>query len=287
MSDATVRIRQAMRRAAEFQTAIQHYLAEEPFRPDLQIDDDRRAWQVVLRISKPVPVDDWSILLGEIIHHLRSGLNNVLYNVASKYAGGTPRLPRSIQFPIFSTETDFDKNADRFLGEARSELYDIVRAFQPFGGGDDFLKPGPGLHMLHPMDLLNELSNDDKHRHWRFLPLVPSLIQFDDENGYFSIEFDSLEGIADPAIGPIELPEGDLSDGAIVVRQTVRAPLKAIVGHGRIQVGVAVSTDAGPVDATVLSTSLVFIAGLIMLRMEDTRCGIDEIYSRLSAAMAQ
>ena len=159
-----------MKRAAELESELSHWLGESPVRPELQVDSDRQAWQLVARITAPPPVDEWSIRLGEVVHHLRSGLNNVVYAVASKCAGGVPRSPHTIQFPIFSNEADFERNAERLLGEARSQLYDTVRAFQPFGMGEEFLAPGPALRVQHPMALLNDLNNADKHRRWRLMP---------------------------------------------------------------------------------------------------------------------
>ncbi len=73
----------------------------------------------------------------------------------------------------------------------------------------------------------------------------------------------------------------------MIVRQVTRAPIKAVTARGRVQLGVGVATPAGPVDARTLVSGLIFLCGLVMLRMEDTTCEIDEVYERLSTAMAQ
>ena len=116
--------------------------------------------------------------------------------------------------------------------------------------------------------------------------IAPS-IEFGDLEGPFAVEFDNLEGVDDPLVGPIEMPDEELCDGALLVRQVARAPIKAITARGRIHVGVGVATPPGPIDARALTSSLVFLCGLVMLRMEDTKCNIDEVYKRLSAAMAR
>ena len=287
MSEGTARIRQAMKRAAELQSEVDRWLADQTVRLELKVDDDRHAWELVARIPEPPPVDEWSIHLGEVIHHLRSGLNNVVFAVASKSAGGVLEAPENIQFPIFYKEPDFERNVNRLLGEARSELYHTVRAFQPFGQGEEFLAPGPALRGQHPLALLNDLSNADKHRRWRLMLLMTSLIEFGDTELPFTIEFDSLEGVDDPVLGPPEMPEEELSDGAVLLRQVSRAPIKAITARGRVQLAVGVATPAGPLDARVLAIPLIFLCGLVMLRMEDRECEIDEVYTRLSAAMGQ
>lgn len=93
------------------------------------------------------------LLVGEILHNLRSSLDHLIYGLLPE--GGETRRDRS-EFPIFLREDEFEKNARRKYGGIGEVAEQIVRSSQPF------MVPRP---LAHPLWQLHDLNRIDKHRH--------------------------------------------------------------------------------------------------------------------------
>ncbi|HEX2784958.1 MAG TPA: hypothetical protein VHN36_15345 [Ilumatobacteraceae bacterium] len=217
-------------------------------------------------------------------HHLRSGLNNVVYEAAELAAGRhlTEHEARSIEFPIVSHAGDFEVAARRGLQHAYDLLVDHVRAFQPYGNGDGFLQPGAGLLNQHPLELLRLFNNYDKHRvRWTVAP-IPVVVQLDDDNGYTTITFTTDPPDPMPELEPSSAP---IESGTVLLRQRCGVPLKSVSLRGGVGLAPAILTPAGPIDAVVLGQSWILVGGLVILRIDDLTVSIDEVYRRLQIAM--
>lgn len=102
---------------------------------------------------------EWSLLIGELIHNLRSSLDHMIWQLAIGN-GKTPDpfpLPRgskwrNLQFPIFLSKPEFDKNTWRIEWALSDKAMRFVERVQPFDAPN------------HPLWWLGELSNIDKHR---------------------------------------------------------------------------------------------------------------------------
>lgn len=284
MSIAEVRISRSAERLAEFCDQIALWNADESLTLKLEMSDDRRSWRLhVEHVTIPAPAELWASTLGEVAHLVRSGLNNVVYAVAERRAAGPLRQPADIQFPIASSMSAFNKSVRDRLGEAHDVLIDIVRAFQPFGSGPDSLQPGPGLQNQHPLALLADFNNADKHRRWLAMPPTPSMAELGDASDPVSIRFD--RDVDDDDFGPIEALAEPIAVGSTVLRQVCRVPIRELKLRGRVRLDVAIQTDSGPVNAVTLATSWVFVGGLVMLRMEDVDAPIAVIYQRLESLL--
>ena len=102
--------------------------------------------------AEPVPLR-FSVLAGEIVHHLRSSLDHLIYALIVK-GGGTPT--NNNQFPIYLTPEEFDRacNSGLIKGIPRSAKK-LIRSVQPY------TSPTPEytiLYVVHQYDIL------DKHR---------------------------------------------------------------------------------------------------------------------------
>jgi hypothetical protein len=284
VSIAAVRIQRSAERLEAFAAAIATWNADETIKLALDMSPDRQRWRLFVdEVRTTPPTESWVAVLGEVVHHVRSGLNNVVFAVAAQQSRGSPARPRSIQFPIAAVETAFDRSVRDQLGEAHDELLDIVRAFQPFGSGQDFLQPGPGLLGQHPFSLLAEFSNSDKHTEWLAMPHTATLAELGDAGGPVSIRFD--REVDDDDFGQIELVADPIVVGATLLRQECKVPIRELRLRGRVRITVGVQTEAGPVDALLLANSWVFLGGLVMLRIEDLTAPIDVIYERLHAIL--
>lgn len=97
---------------------------------------------------EPVPVII-SILVGEIIYHLRTALDYLIYELAQLDA---KEVIKMTQFPIEEHENGFKGRRNTFLKGVSDEHVAAIKHLQPFDG-------------CQWTRVLRELSNSDKHRH--------------------------------------------------------------------------------------------------------------------------
>jgi len=99
-----------------------------------------------------------SVILGEVIHDLRSALDNVAWQLAVQNRGDGA-VSRRTSFPICTSETEFDTGRTQArLEHIAPEHVGVIRDCQPFDPA-------------HPLARLARLSNTDKHRTINFLSM--------------------------------------------------------------------------------------------------------------------
>ena len=115
----------------------------------------------------------WGVFLGEIAHGFRCCLDHVAWALYKR--GRTPnvsaRRERNVSFPIHPTRVAFNKALDSKLPGVRRADRAIVRRYQPF-------RPGESRAYRHVFTVLQELSNEDKHRAIQRVVPIASQIQF-------------------------------------------------------------------------------------------------------------
>jgi hypothetical protein len=140
------------------------YAEANPLQLRPQFDSATQAHLVYLEGRKP-PLY-LGLLLGEVIHDLRSALDHVAWRLAIQETGfevvSDPRVAPSIQFPICRTRAVFDKH--RSIRYFSKEAVTIIEQFQPYHN--------VGSHLVNPLAFVQHLSNADKHQ-----ALTPSLGQ--------------------------------------------------------------------------------------------------------------
>lgn len=143
--------------------------------------------KLVLRIregrdNQHVPAE-WSVLIGEVAHDLRSALDQVICALAADSQPDDPNICSSTSFPIFllgpeadaqpSSKFSLDRRAIQPLTDAQRKA---VQDFQPFSPGRNDVKD--------PLWLLHELNNADKHR------LIQTVVVKAGGAGYAILDFD-------------------------------------------------------------------------------------------------
>jgi hypothetical protein len=97
------------------------------------------------------------LILGEVIHDLRSALDHVAWQLAVSHAGretvSHPKVAPLITFPITSTRPKFDGHKARPYFSA--EATEILERLQPYHNDPE---------VLNPLALVQRLSNIDKHQ---------------------------------------------------------------------------------------------------------------------------
>ncbi len=203
-----------MRRGQEhfdaLQASIGDFVGRDPY--EIVRGFDAEANQHVVRVKvREWPSLEWSPMIGDVVHNMRSALDHLAWQLVIKNG----RAPSGGNlFPIF-TKDPFDPAAHATEGEFRTarrrwkervrgmdpEDVEILRGLQPYQGADD--------PELYPLAALNRLSNWDKHRE---LHLATS--------AFVGPLFYLKEASRDVAIQPVNVrPRGDVfEDGAEVAR---------------------------------------------------------------------
>ena len=132
-------------------------------------------WELITYwvVSKE-PQVQLSILAGEIIHLIRSSLNHIIYQLSLERASSSRDL-ETTEFPIFKESPQFNAKITRGKNIGRPTfgggLYKIrfvqplaqaaIKTLQPYIAGQQALS--------HPLWILHELSNINKHRRLHLL----------------------------------------------------------------------------------------------------------------------
>lgn len=185
------------------------------------------------------PPSQWSPIIGDVLHNLRSALDARLVAVAGDLVGRhlTDEEERSLALPIMGLRRDFlniTRPWTRALGQQVADtLRRIVLHLQPFGDPSPWRSRHLGLaddeaeaanmhgHLTRSLTRLGRLSNIDKHRRVHVTVLAPGgVTAFGDVPGQLWW------------VGP-----GPLRDGAVMARVTV--PTGYIFGDltGTLRIG--------------------------------------------------
>jgi hypothetical protein len=102
---------------------------------------------------RPLPPATWKFTASEVVHHLRSALDNAAWHLAN--LAGPPLKPRDIAFPVVDLEANWEGAAGQKLAGVPRPAIDLIKTVQPFA---DSTVPKYGW-----LTLLRHLSNQDKH----------------------------------------------------------------------------------------------------------------------------
>jgi len=141
---------------------ITDFLDGKPYEPALKLEripGAREAPCVIdftirMIVKKPCP-PMWSILIGEIIHDIRSALDHLVYQLVIHATDKPPARHDRTQFPIFLDQSKFQKNGIGMLVGVSKQAAGLIETLQPFSTAE---------HANSPLWHVNQLSNIDKHR---------------------------------------------------------------------------------------------------------------------------
>jgi hypothetical protein len=116
-----------------------------------------------IRFSWSVP-DSWGLMVGEVMHHLRSILDNTIWQLVL----ANDRVPNQFtEYPIARDSEWFTSRAPKKLRGVSAEVYTIIEKLQPHCRADvDYRK--------HPLWLIHELDIIDKHQIVHVAAVVPA-----------------------------------------------------------------------------------------------------------------
>ena len=179
------------------QESFRDFLGSDGYSVEIEYHREQRQYVARIRAAKPVP-DAWSLMVGDVVHNIRSALDALTHQLSMKHTPGlTERQIVDIQFLICETDVEFSSpRGQRRLAHVHPDVRTAMRGLQPYHG-----QHGAGAS---PLSVLRDLSNIDKHRH-----LVLSDIILQGTSTFFS-----------PPNGPKRYRSSDYAgpfvDGAIV-----------------------------------------------------------------------
>jgi hypothetical protein len=137
-----------------------------------------------LRIVKWPKLDAWSLLIGDVVHTLRSALDHIVWDLTIRHRGTRPAYPldndwRGLEFPIFRdkpvylyggqrrpTKNRFPRGGGLYkIRGVDPRLHTLFESLQPFHDGPK--RDRNLLQVLHELDLI------DKHRN---IPVLASTV---------------------------------------------------------------------------------------------------------------
>jgi hypothetical protein len=114
--------------------------------------DDIEKSEHVLRIEQNVTPDKVGVLVGEFAYSLRSGLDQLAWQLALLSVDDPTK---NTCFPIFTTNP-VDDRFRKVVWDIPCRAVEIIKSLQPYHARDAF--------KVHPLWQLNALCNLDKHR---------------------------------------------------------------------------------------------------------------------------
>lgn len=114
-------------------------------------------------LSKP-DIEDWGLRFGEIVNHLRSALDNAIFNLACQYGVTDEKKLKLLKFPFSKNEGEWSKHVKTFEG-FDTKAIELIKHIQPCSNFGIDLNGGINL-----LTLLQDFSNTDKH----YAQVVPS-----------------------------------------------------------------------------------------------------------------
>lgn len=186
--DHLIRLEWALRHLVRLDRAIEAFVSGDPppYTATVQHYPQNDSYVARLRVTREAPTQDWSLSAGDIIHNMRSALDNLAYSLALAHSG-TPseEQARALQFPICDSEGEFEKRY-RNIARLSSAAQAGVAALQPY-----ISKP---QGFRHPLSVLRDLSNIDKHRRITMIygAVDPSVQLVNPDLGPEAIELTSL-----------------------------------------------------------------------------------------------
>lgn len=175
--------------------------------------DDRQTIDLVTRIPRGIPTQEWALTIGDAVHNLRSALDAVAWGMAN-FGDSKPAEPRKVTFPIAETSKQWRNALDAWVAAIDPEFQKRIKALQPFTHVPEGSEAG--LAMLHKLDI------QDKHRD--FVTVSVDSQGFD-LSGAFSYEYD--DAVASPRLEMRQ--DVRLVDGLTIGTLHAGAPVKAPV----------------------------------------------------------
>lgn len=216
---------------------------------------------IIDKLPNKHDLNEFGILTGEIIHNLRTSLDNLAFSLAKLY-NNPPKNERSLSFPIYTNETKFIKDWGKKNKKQFSSLvFELIKKIQPFNRNNDAVEGNPDID---PLIILHEISNQDKHR-------TPHVTFIKPKNMDFSscFKFNS-EADADLNLPPdiTVYTNPIIKFGDIFITHKTNKPVELLKTEIKCIVTVALESNNGVKDLIPLLKYLLWYVNLVKSEFE-------------------
>ena len=165
LSGPRAKLSRALELREELAGYIQRTLEPSGNRPSLALRTDNATKEYVIYVDHVPDLAAFhtrvGLLVGDIVYNLRSALDHLVYQLALINTGGNVARPERTQFPICDSRLLYEKAASADLAEVAPDHKQVIESFQPYHPMEENISVG--LY-FHPLAMLRDLSNTDKHR---------------------------------------------------------------------------------------------------------------------------
>lgn len=202
--------------------SIDDWSARNPILAESQFRDGRLGFLVIQKeFAEPPPLDDWALISGEIIHNIRSALDNLAFALA-RMRCDPPEKPKQISFPIFTDREEFLRNGRRNITQLPDEAVLLIERLQPFQRDGS---PQLGTPEQDSLVLLQSLSNADKHQVPAITLIAPTTITHNAAALFYSDEDAAANTPPD-----VRFHAGPLAPGAVLLEYRTNRPIASVNG---------------------------------------------------------
>jgi hypothetical protein len=244
---------------------IASFCQDNPIRLAVQYREQHMGINLVCQMEGMiVPLREWTVELGVVVHYLRSALDNLIYACAQTVSN-PPKRPRALLFPIIENPLTYTKAVQEIAPQLPARIAELLERIQPYQRS----KPNvEGTPEQDPLVLLSWISNQDKHR----MP-VPFFVPPSEINFTHTCEFAS-EAEASANLPPdVVAHAGPLSNGAILLEYRTKHPVTRVSGQINIAAHIAFETNVGTQE---ISTILGLLTWYTRLVVDEFAKGLDE-----------
>ena len=147
------KIKRAKKNIKDLEVAIKAFI---------QPDDGSQPYRLVsnahaLEVVGDNPPLDFSVRAGEIVHHLRSSLDHLVWQLVEHNPTAPPQHKWSPGFPIFKTEKSFRDHVREKIDGISVSAAALIEKLQPW-------RTHPHAPDESPLSILRSLDNTDKHQ---------------------------------------------------------------------------------------------------------------------------
>jgi hypothetical protein len=165
--DHRARLEWASQHLNALEDAVRIFYDSKPCQIVYNFNSQTREHSAKIASIRAVPYE-WSLRASDIVHSLRSSLDNLAYSLAVKHSGAAALVGNTqVQFPVCDTPECWAAEKPKRLSLLSQAAQTEIERLQPCNRIDKSLRSG--------LSFLRELSNTDKHRH-----LVLTLVRVDD-----------------------------------------------------------------------------------------------------------
>lgn len=147
------KIDRANEQIQELNSEINVWVNSNPSEFELDVQDDGAKHLVWCQFDPLPDMARWGVIVGDILHNLRSGLDHLAWKLVEA-SGGTPG--RHTEFPIFEDASGWQTASSRRVRGMREPIVAAIDKLQPY-------HPGNGDH-LSRLWIIHDLNRRDKHR---------------------------------------------------------------------------------------------------------------------------